>query len=150
MHSSTGTKFDARGIEGRWVGFDSTSTHAHRIYWPGKNSVSVGRNIKFTPTVLRITFLFPAKGEQDISSTLANQPQFSQQKEELLSVVTDTTKVDSVSHTAAATQSKTPTPTASRPTTRSVSRMANASSTGDGVITHVNTCTDAHRSPNSA
>jgi len=45
---------------------------AHRIHWPGKNSVSFERNIKFTPTVLQITFLFPAKGEQDISSTPAN------------------------------------------------------------------------------
>jgi len=94
---------------------------AHRIHWPRKNSVSFERNLKFTPTVLKITFLFPAKGEQDISSTPAIQPQFSQQKEELLSAVTDTTKVDSVSHTPAPTQSETPTPTASRPTTRSVS-----------------------------
>lgn len=37
--------------------------------------VSVERDIKFTPTVLQITFLSPAKGEQDISSTPANQPQ---------------------------------------------------------------------------
>jgi len=77
----------------------------------GQNSVSVERNIKFTLTVLQITFLSPAKGEQDISSTPANQPQFSQQEEELLSAVTDTPKVDSVSHSPAPTQSKTLTPT---------------------------------------
>src|SRR5258708_30914077 len=29
------------------------STHAHRIYWPGKNSISVERNVKFvSPTVI--------------------------------------------------------------------------------------------------
>src|SRR5258708_39834999 len=29
------------------------STHAHRIYWPGKNSISVERNVKFvSPTII--------------------------------------------------------------------------------------------------
>jgi len=97
---------------------------------------------------LQITFLFPAKGEQDISSAPANQLQFSQKEEELLNAVTDTTKVDSVSRTSAPTQSKTPTPTASRPTTRSVSRTAYSSSTGGGMTTRVNMCADAQGSPN--
>jgi len=55
VHRITGTKFDARGSEGRWVGFDKASTHTQRVYWPGKNSVSVERNIKFTPMVLPIS-----------------------------------------------------------------------------------------------
>ena len=47
VHSGTGSKLDARGVEARWVGYDTESTHAHRIYWPNKNSVSVERNVKF-------------------------------------------------------------------------------------------------------
>ena len=48
IHSGTGSKLDARGIEARWVGFDEESTHAYRIYWPQKNSVTVERNVKFS------------------------------------------------------------------------------------------------------
>jgi transposase InsO family protein len=52
VHFGSGSKLDARGIEARWVGYDSESTHAHRVYWPYKNSVTVERNVKFaTPFV---------------------------------------------------------------------------------------------------
>ena len=52
VHSGTGSKLDTQGVEARWVGYDSESTHAHRIYWPYKHSITVERNIKFiTPTV---------------------------------------------------------------------------------------------------
>ena len=44
---------DARALQARWVGYDTDSTHAHRIYWPGKNSITVKRNIKFvSPTII--------------------------------------------------------------------------------------------------
>jgi hypothetical protein len=48
VHSGTGSKLDACGIEARWVRYNADSTHAHRIYWPYKNSVSIEHNIKFT------------------------------------------------------------------------------------------------------
>jgi len=32
VHDALGSKLDARAIEGRWVRFDSESTHAHRVY----------------------------------------------------------------------------------------------------------------------
>ena len=52
VHSGTGSKLDVRGVEARWIGYDSESTHAHRIYWPYKQSITVERNMKFiTPTV---------------------------------------------------------------------------------------------------
>ena len=54
VHDDTGSKLDARANEGRWVGFDSDSTHAHCIYWPSKNSISVERNIKFVPITVSI------------------------------------------------------------------------------------------------
>jgi hypothetical protein len=47
VHDSGGGKLEGRLNEGRWVGFDEDSTHAHRIYWPGKQTVSVERDIKF-------------------------------------------------------------------------------------------------------
>ena len=56
VHQDSGSKLDGRAAEARWVGFDSDSTHAHRVYWPGKNSVSVERNIKFPPAIATITF----------------------------------------------------------------------------------------------
>lgn len=59
-----------------------------------------------------------AKGVRDASSTLANQPQFSQQGEESFSAVTNTTKVDPVSHAPTPTQSKILAPTTSRPRAR--------------------------------
>jgi hypothetical protein len=43
-----GTKLDARGLMARWVGFDKESTHAHRVYWPEKHSLSVERDVRFT------------------------------------------------------------------------------------------------------
>ena len=63
VHDASGSKLDARAIEGRWVGFDSESAHAHRVYWPGKNSISVEHNIKFAPTTLRIAFPSLPEGE---------------------------------------------------------------------------------------
>src|ERR1700744_4776112 len=47
VHSATGSKLDARGLEARWVGFDISSPHAHRIYWENKHSVSVECDVKF-------------------------------------------------------------------------------------------------------
>ena len=54
VHNDSNTKLDARANEARWVGYDSESTHAHRIYWPGRNSISVERNIKFVPMTVAI------------------------------------------------------------------------------------------------
>jgi len=41
VHNDKSSKLDARATEGRWVGFDRESTHAHRIYWLDKRRVSV-------------------------------------------------------------------------------------------------------------
>ncbi len=54
VHSGTGSKLDACGIEACWVGYDADSTHAHCIYWLNKNSVSVECNIKFTSLTVTI------------------------------------------------------------------------------------------------
>jgi hypothetical protein len=50
VHNDSGSKLDARAIEGHWVGYDKDSTHAHRIYLPDKNRVAVKRNIRFALT----------------------------------------------------------------------------------------------------
>ncbi|TFY61298.1 hypothetical protein EVG20_g7113 [Dentipellis fragilis] len=49
VHDGTGSKLDGRAVEGRWVGFDKDSTHAHRIYWQHKHSITVERDVKFSP-----------------------------------------------------------------------------------------------------
>jgi hypothetical protein len=41
-----------RAIQARWVGYDADRTHADRVYWPGKNAISVECDIKFIPTLL--------------------------------------------------------------------------------------------------
>jgi hypothetical protein len=41
------------------VGYNADSTHAHRIYWPEKNSVSIECNVKFTSTAVTITAEIP-------------------------------------------------------------------------------------------
>ena len=48
VHTTMNSKLGACGVIAHWVGYDRDSTHAHRIYWPGKNKVSVERNVKFT------------------------------------------------------------------------------------------------------
>ena len=50
VHTDSGSKLDARAIEGHWVGYDKDSTHAHRIYIPSKSSIAVERNVRFAPT----------------------------------------------------------------------------------------------------
>ena len=76
VHSSQGSKLDARANEARWVGYDRDSTHAHRIYWPKKHSVSVERDIKFVPSTVSI-YLPSISGTTRTlqpSQTIARQP----------------------------------------------------------------------------
>ena len=54
VHDDTGSKLDARANEAHWIGFDSDSPHAHRVYWMGKNSISVERNVKFVPITVTV------------------------------------------------------------------------------------------------
>jgi reverse transcriptase-like protein len=51
VHSTSGSKFDSRALLAHWVGHDIKSPHAHRIYWPSQNKISIERNIKFTPAI---------------------------------------------------------------------------------------------------
>ena len=60
VHNPSGTKLDARALQARWVGYNADSTHAHRVYWPGKNSVSVERNVKFVSPNVTINTLPPS------------------------------------------------------------------------------------------
>jgi len=48
VHNDSGSKLDARATAARWVGYDADSTHAHRIYWPDTQRISVERNVRFT------------------------------------------------------------------------------------------------------
>src|SRR5882757_3714454 len=43
-------KLDGQVAEARWIRFNSQTADSHRIYWPGKHSVSVKRNVTFDPS----------------------------------------------------------------------------------------------------
>ena len=60
VHQTSGSKLNRCAAEAQWVGFDSNSTHAHRVYWEGKNSISVECNIKFPSAIATISFDPPA------------------------------------------------------------------------------------------
>ena len=69
VHDEGNSKLEGHSRIGRWVGFDADSTHAHRIYWPEKRTVSVERNIKFDETEVYIPSLdTPPEGENDSDS----------------------------------------------------------------------------------
>ena len=64
VHDDEGNKLEGRSKIGRWVGFDEESTHAHRIYWPDRRTVSVERNIKFDENFILIPKVdMPLEGE---------------------------------------------------------------------------------------
>src|SRR6267142_6433603 len=53
VHNPSRSKLDAQAKQARWVGYNTDSTHAHHMYWPGKNSISVEHNVKFiSPTII--------------------------------------------------------------------------------------------------
>ena len=47
VHRGSGGKLDMRALKAHWVGYDDLSTHAHRIYWPERNFISVERDVRF-------------------------------------------------------------------------------------------------------
>ena len=49
VHNDAGSKLNAQATQAHWVGYNADSTHAHHVFWPNKNKVSVERNIKFVP-----------------------------------------------------------------------------------------------------
>jgi hypothetical protein len=69
VHQDSGSKLDGRAAEARWVGFDGDSTHAHRIYWQGKNRVSVERNVRFTSNSVTIRVPLPSFSNPDTTTT---------------------------------------------------------------------------------
>ena len=56
------------------MGYDADSTHAHRIYWPEKNSVSVERNVKFTSDTITIRILPLSKSNAPAPAAIAAPP----------------------------------------------------------------------------
>ncbi len=140
VHSTTGSKLDAHALEAQWVGFDSDSTHTHHVYWPGKNSVSVERNVKFAPTMDLVRFTLPLLPEGEWST---NQPSASQQ-EELPSAASDLTHVSTSAQAPVLTPSKIPVPIQPHPTTQSMTCAAGSSM---DTSTSSNTRTVAPSSP---
>jgi hypothetical protein len=48
VHTAGNPKLDPQAAMVHWVRYDENSTHAHRIYWPGQQKVSVERDVRFT------------------------------------------------------------------------------------------------------
>jgi len=49
-----------RALQAQWVGYDANSTHAYRVYWPGKNSITVEHDVKFVLPTIVINTLPPS------------------------------------------------------------------------------------------
>src|SRR5579863_9322675 len=115
-----------RGQMGRLRQRDAKSTHLHRIYWPGMNSVSVERNVKFAATVETVHIPFPLLhgGEQEDSQPAANQQ-----------VQPSPSTASSITPINLTLTSHIPVPTPPRLTTRSMTCAANAQSSDKGNTT---------------
>ncbi|CAA7270187.1 unnamed protein product [Cyclocybe aegerita] len=82
VHDTDNGKLDGHLKLGRWVGFDQDSTHAHHIYLPEKRTVSIKRNIKFSPVWFitmptNINMLFEGEsddGKSNLEEESVNQP----------------------------------------------------------------------------
>jgi hypothetical protein len=81
VHDPTGSKLAGRSRIGRWVGFDTESPHAHRIYWPDRQTVGVERSVKFddrevyippVPTAKNVSV--PIQGESTKATTSKTIP----------------------------------------------------------------------------
>ena len=57
VHTAGNPKFDLRAAMAHWVGYDSDSTHAHRVYWPAQRKVSVEHDMKFADVSSTISIL---------------------------------------------------------------------------------------------
>ena len=71
VHATEGSKLDGRAVEGKWVGYDEDSS-GHRIYSPGKRTVSIQRSIKFDPGDMDIYLphTVPLEGERKESERI--------------------------------------------------------------------------------
>ena len=127
VHVATGSKLDWRAQEAHWVGYDSESTHAHRIFWPGKNRISVERNVKFAPTTVRVAIPLLPEGEQQTATSSSSQP-----ADTSPSTVSDATKVNPTS----VTPSKLPIRTGA--TTRSMARQTQSAPDSPDSIAYAN------------
>src|SRR5437879_3549776 len=48
VHTAGNPKLDLQVAMVHWVRYDENSTHAHCIYWPGQQKVSVKHDVRFT------------------------------------------------------------------------------------------------------
>ena len=101
VHNGTGDKLDARAVLGRWVGLDSDGGY-HRVYWPGKHTISVERSVKSAVenVLVPVVKALPLEGEkvaetaeEDRERQALNDDDMPQ-LEEIEDDPTDTTKLE--------------------------------------------------------
>jgi hypothetical protein len=54
VHQGSVSKLDGWVVEVRWVEFDNNSTHAHHVYWQGKNCISFECDICFVSRTVTV------------------------------------------------------------------------------------------------
>ena len=80
VHDATGDKLEARGVLGRWVGLDGDGGF-HRVYWPGKHSITIERSVRQASQEVLVPALKPLaiEGEKTASNreseTLVPEPE---------------------------------------------------------------------------
>ena len=80
VHTTSGSKLDARSSIGRWMGFDAETKDGHRIYWPERRTVSVERSVRFNVETEEVVVgVLPLEGEEAVEAEnerlTANEPE---------------------------------------------------------------------------
>ena len=70
VHNDSDSKLDGRSSVGRWMGFDPETKEGHRIYWPGRRTISVERSVRFNFDEEIVVGELPLEGENDIGERL--------------------------------------------------------------------------------
>ena len=70
VHNDFDSKLDGRSSVGRWMGFDPETKEGHRIYWPGRRTISVERSVKFNFDEEVVVGELPLEGENDTGECL--------------------------------------------------------------------------------
>jgi Reverse transcriptase (RNA-dependent DNA polymerase)/gag-polypeptide of LTR copia-type len=80
VHDTSGSKLDGHSSIGRWMGFDAETKDGHRVYWPGKRTISVERNVRFNVEPEEVVVgVLPLEGENTADDEgerlTANEPE---------------------------------------------------------------------------
>ncbi|OSX56539.1 hypothetical protein POSPLADRAFT_1160060 [Postia placenta MAD-698-R-SB12] len=70
VHVDPASKLELKSCKGHWVGFDSQSK-AHRIYWPGRHTVTVEHDVQFAADTAPASVTTPALAKGETTTNIA-------------------------------------------------------------------------------